>query len=245
MIWRIGNGNVVTEVSSVGAIVHKLFWLGNQIIAPYREIGEKMRGGIPICFPFFGSPPDEMKSFQKHGWLRHQELNLVDSSDSRVVFEGENEPSDEYPWRLKYKIMVAAYPDYLMMKLATTRLRDGNYFNAPINPGFHPYFCANPENLIAMCMARVGQDVITNFPKESEKILVDENILVRSGGKNVKMVLAGDFNHESFLTLWSDNNREYFCVEPILTHPEKFNGEGGKFLKEGETSQLIFQLVEL
>jgi galactose mutarotase-like enzyme len=250
MIERIGNDETFATVSSVGATVQEFVCKGEQIVFPFRAVGEKMRGGIPICFPFFGLPPDSMKSFRRHGWLRHQELNLVDRSDvgmtslgkNEVVFEGENEPTKEYPWRLKYKITAKIFETRLVLKLVTTRLKDGEYFQAPINPGFHPYFLSDQKNLVAPCLARIGQDVIANFPKESQRILVDEEILIRSGDQNVKMGLGGDFNHLSCLTLWSDNDWNYFCVEPVLTDPNQFAQEGGRFLKEGETSKLIFSL---
>ena len=251
MLKIIGNNNVFAVVSSVGATVKRFVRDGKELIFPERMVGDKFRGGIPICFPFFGKPIEAFSSFPRHGWLRHQELELYlyrDTSD-QVVFVGENEVTEEFPWKLKYAVTISIDPmaGFLMLELVVERLLDGEYFRAPINPGFHPYFCSDfskpPKYSIAKCLARVGSRVLTDFKKESEIITVDNPILVKSGERTLNMELGGDFNSASQLTLWSDNADEYFCVEPILMHPNVFAElEGGKFLSEGEKSEMVMTL---
>lgn len=251
MLKIIGNNNVFAVVSSVGATVKRFVCDGKDLIFPERMISEKSRGGIPICFPFFGKPIEAFSSFPRHGWLRHQELELYlyrDTSD-QVVFVGENEVTEEFPWKLKYAVTISIDPlaGFLMLELVTERLFDGEYFSAPINPGFHPYFCSDfskpTRHNIVKCLARVGASVLTDFKKESEIIIVDDPILIKSGERTLSMELSGDFNPASQLTLWSDNADEYFCVEPILTHPNVFaEPEGGKFLNEGKKSEMVMCL---
>jgi galactose mutarotase-like enzyme len=250
MLKTIGDKSTYAVISSIGATVKEFVYRGKNLIYPERMVGEKSRGGIPICFPFFGKPIKALSSFPRHGWLRHQELESYWGAPNQVVFEGENEVTGEFPWRLKYLITISIAPltGLLELKLVTERLLDGQYFSAPINPGFHPYFCSDfskpPRHTIARCLARVGSSVLTNFEKESRIIIVDNPILIKSGGQTLNMELSGDFNSASQLTLWSDNADEYFCVEPILTHPSVFaEPEGGKFLSMGEKSEMVMRLT--
>lgn len=246
MLKTIGSRESHAVISSVGATINTFVYRGENLIYPEGKIGEKSRGGIPICFPFFGKPPKNFSDIPQHGWLRKQELNLIEESEAYVVFSGVNERTSEFPWSLEYQIRVGILPTgCLMLNLITKRIKDGESRKAPINPGFHPYFCSNrSDDLVTKCTARIGSDVVTKFHKESVKTSVAEPILVRSGSRTLKMVLCGDFSYDSSLTLWSDNAEEYFCVEPVLTHPDLFNKpRGGKFLGEMEQSEMTMYLV--
>lgn len=250
MLKAIGSKDTYAIISSIGAAVKEFVYRGKNFIYPERMIGEKSRGGIPICFPFFGKPIEALSSFPRHGWLRHQELRLHQDTPNQIVLTGRNRITKEFPWKLRYVVTISIDPrvGYLALKLVTERLRDGEYFRAPINPGFHPYFCSDlsrpPRHSIARCLARVGPCVLADFKKESEIIVVDNPILIKSGEGTLKMELNGDFNSTSQLTLWSDNADKYFCVEPILTHPNVFaKPEGGKFLREGEKLEMVMSLA--
>lgn len=248
MIKRIGNEAVYAVVSPVGATVHEFVVNGNNIIFQPRPVGDKSRGGIPICFPFFSSPPESMSDIPKHGWLRHEELRLVEESDIHVVFEGENEKRESYPWKLKYRITISisSLMKQLRLRLVTTRLDDGCDLRAPINPGFHPYFCSKIDDPIVKCIAKVGSQAVTDFRKESRLVFAEYPILIRSGDQTVQMALDGDFDAYSMLTLWSDDPERYFCVEPIPGHPGNFNVPStGRFLREGEEFELICVLTML
>ncbi len=242
----IGNEDFYAVVSSVGGTVQEFVYHGENLIYKGRQIGGKSRGGIPICFPFFGKPIACFSSIPQHGWLRNQELSMQGYAEEYgILFVEGNTPTEEFPWQLKYEVTVSidSEVDALSLKLVTERLKDGVDFGAPINPGFHPYFCADRSNGIATCMARVGSRVLTDFKKESEKIVANTPIIIKSGSRFLKMQLSGDFNPASQLTLWSGSPGEYFCVEPILTQQDVFaKTEGGKFLKEGEKSTIIMQL---
>jgi len=249
MIKTIGNKHVCAVVSSIGGTVENFVFHSENIIFPPKIVGDKSRGGIPIPFPFFGKPSKEFSSIQQHGWLRHQELRLYKESRNQVVFVGENKVIEDYPWQLKYVITVSIDPATaaLTLSLVIERLKDGCFFAAPINPGFHPYFCSDPssssEHCITRCLARVGSRVITDFEAGSSKIAVSHPILIKSGKRVLQMSLGGNFNSASELTLWTDNPDKYFCVEPVLTSRDAFaHPENGKFLKEGEKLEMTMEL---
>ena len=221
--WLIGSekDKKYAIISSLGGTVTEFVWEGNNIIYPERKIGEKSRGGIPICFPYFGMPHERFGT-QKHGWLRNEELKLDCKTDNQIVLRGENEPTEKYPWRLRYCIKLLVGLSGLKQSLTVKRLDDGKILSAPINPGFHPYF-ANHGNISVM----INGERITNFPENSEKIAASDSIIIDSGKYLIQMELGGNYNEKSCITLWSDNCREYSCIEPVLTWPNLFGAANG------------------
>lgn len=245
-LYKIGDDRAYAFVSSKGGTVHEFVRYGDDIVAPYKIINGIARGGIQICSPFFGPPGESMPSLPRHGWLRDQELEVVSINKSFIMLGGENEPCEDYPWKLSYNVVVTVSDDgSLKVALIVTRLDDGEFFIAPINPGFHPYFCSNPKDLIARCLARIGSDVIADFPSKSQMIPQNGLILVRSGKNTVRVNLTEGFNSFSQLILWSDNADEYFCLEPVLTHPNEFGTPKGQFLDCAGSKIFSFKLEVL
>ena len=158
----IGDRYNFAEVSSLGAMVERYVVGGKRVLYNMKSVGDKTRGGIPICFPFFGSPPEGFRDIPQHGWLRHQQLEIKEKRSREIVFVGKNMPSDAYPWQLDYEITVLInMQSSLLLKVVTTRLSDGERYDAPFNPGFHPYFLSDPSKFhISRGMARVGSKVV-------------------------------------------------------------------------------------
>jgi galactose mutarotase-like enzyme len=210
----------------------------------------KQRGGIPICFPFFGPPKPGFKKLRRHGWLRNEKLAVVSTSSNSVVLEGENRYRKTYPWYMGYQVTVSMVKDGLLkIELRVTRAKDGVAGKAPINPAFHPYF-ANSFGQRARIVDINGSDSLFSaeikvHPDGRARILpATDDILINLGLKKVRMSLGGDFAKESRLVLWSDSN-EYFCVEPVLADPDSFNTPNGICLEEGERLTIICLLEVL
>lgn len=229
---KIGSDGTYFIASSLGGMVREFVWQGIPIIYPERKVGEKSRGGIPICFPFFGKSPAAFSGIPQHGWLRHQELSCREESENHVIFRGSNEPSKQYPWLLEYEVRVSIDPEKgLDLALGVTRFPNGPLGPAPINIGFHPYF-SNLGQSIAVVSQK---DLAEEFHKESRKVPLNDVIFINNGKWIIRMKTGGDFNEKSCVTLWSDDAEKYFCVEPVQTYPDRFdNPEGGKFLREGQ-----------
>lgn len=229
-------------VSSQGATVTEFFWNNCPIIYKQRKVGDKLRGGIPICFPFFGTPHERFAGIPKHGWLRNENLHSISISKSHIALLDIHEPTKTYPWRLICYIKISiSQQNGLKMKLVAERLDDNRHLPAPVNPGFHPYF-ANYGNISAM----IGGERVTNFPENSEKITASDSIIIDSGTHLIQMGLGGDYNRSSCLTIWSDNAKEYSCIEPVLTWPNLFGeSKGGKFLQIGQSLKMICTIMPL
>lgn len=247
MIVTINGDNSYAIISSVGGTVHRFVCNGKEVIFPFLTVDDKSRGGIPICFPFFGPPTQRFQTIPQHGWLRHEELRLIQASDTTVSFAGANKKSEAFPWLLEYRVIIKIELDGLVLRLFVKRLKDGHFVKLPINPAFHPYFWSNPDSndrCIARCLARVGGRIITEYSKQSWKCPVNSPILINSGTQTVKMTLDGDFNQNSSLTHWSDNPDAFFCTEPKLTDEDAFDDpDAGSFLGEDETMEISMRLA--
>jgi galactose mutarotase-like enzyme len=242
MIIRIGEGDVYADFSSLGGIISNFVWEKSRIIYPERKVGEKQRGGIPICFPFFGIPPEKFSEHKHHGWLRNQELHPIEVSMTLSGFGGKNEPTKSYPWRLEYEVWAAiSEMKGLALRLRTKRLADGRADGAPINPAFHPFL-----NFLGRHFAQIGDAKISEFKETAEAFSFHEIIYIDMGEWWVEMRLGGDFNPESSVFTWSDNPKHYFCVEPVLTRRELFaDPKKGKFLYTGGESEITCTIKPL
>lgn len=233
-------------ISDLGGTVKHVTFKGKNIIFPETIINEKKRGGIPICFPYFGKPGEAFSEMPQHGWLRDQTLKVSRRDTNRVFLVGEKDPQKQYPWKLGYKIAMSINPknNSLTVLLEVERLKDGVSSLAPINPGFHPYFLGDSLNAPLNFFAQVeGKESITNFPLESAKTENGKCVLVRSGGFDLLMWAE----ECAQLVLWSDSpTKKYFCAEPVLGKPTSFNDPGsGKFLQVGEKFRMSFSLAVL
>jgi len=236
MSVKIGNKNVSITVALHGGTITHFIYHGEDIIFPHHFIGSlKTRGGIPVCFPFFGVPTEKFSQLPKHGWLRNQQLALINGTDHSVSLTGHNGHLTEvYPWQLEYTVTASITDtDGLLFKLEATRLDDGIKEPAPVNPGFHPYFSNLGKSELVCC------DGTSKFVPAQKIHVID------LGSKKVKMTLSGDFNENSQFVLWSDVEK-YFCVEPILGDPQHFDTPRGKNLEIGERIMLgcLFEVVE-
>jgi len=256
---RINIGESEFEVSAKGGMITGWKHKDKDIIPELhqKENSTSLRGGVPICFPFFGPSPIGMESIPQHGWLRNEELSgkmvenynpgdikidsdkkgaLIEQIKNKTViqFSKENEPTAEYPWKLKYTITHILTEDGMETVLEIERLNDGQEEDAPINPAFHPYFAIKQD----------GQTKIDgeepNFSPNDYGIDItdDSDIVISTQGGLIKMQTEG-FGK---VWIWSDNPDKYACIEPVIQEPEKFNTPEGKFLKQREKIQVSMKL---
>jgi D-hexose-6-phosphate mutarotase len=232
-------------VSPLGGQVIGYIKDGKEIICLQRTIGTKLRGGIPICFPFFGPPKPRFAGEPQHGWLRNQELDLYReiTPPIAVSFHGiwEKMGSEvvardkRYPWALEYWAYTSLLDrGALGIMLRVRRLKDDIKEKMPINLAFHPYFANLGRRAV-----KIGNKEITDFNEKAQIIPLNgqKELLIDLGQKKIIMTLTRGFGDDSCVALWSDNN-EYFCVEPMMTHPDFFDTPKGRYLDQEEV--LIF-----
>lgn len=104
------------------------------------EAGKPIRGGIPLCLPWFGPGPDKKTL---HGFSRTMEWSLVaadvlDAGASRLVFElaGDASTCDLWPHAFAFRLEVEAGKTLKLSMTAENRGADA----APLAFAFHTYF---------------------------------------------------------------------------------------------------------
>jgi glucose-6-phosphate 1-epimerase len=108
----------------------------------YYEYGKAIKGGIPVCWPWFGSDPDD-QGRPAHGFVRNRQwqtsasesladgstkivMSLVDSDETRKIWP--------HPFRLSIEITVG---DSLKLALVT---RNSGAESITISQALHTYF---------------------------------------------------------------------------------------------------------
>jgi galactose mutarotase-like enzyme len=234
---RSSDGSTFALVSSKGGTVMDFTYKEADIIYPQRPVGAKMRGGIPICFPFFGPAPERFsREIPQHGWLRDEELKVVKMSSSSAVFCGNNH-AKSFQWNLNYQVTIEVEPGTLILDLQIQRMQDSIAEDCPVNPAFHPYFSNLGKREV-----RIGNNLYSEFPVNTLTVPSAKNILINNGTDQIKMSLREGFKESSPVSLWSDSE-DYFCVEPVLTAQTDFNGEKGIYLKKKEIINLKMVLT--
>jgi D-hexose-6-phosphate mutarotase len=236
------------NISSKGAMITGWKYKGKDIIPELhqKESSTSLRGGVPICFPFFNASPPGMENIPQHGWLRNEELpgQIISQTADEIIiqFSKSNQPIENYPWRLKYIITHKLTAQSEESILEIERLNDGEKKDAPINPAFHPYFTINPAG-----QAKIGE----HTPKFTEDFYYTGISLVRDtevseDGTIIISTRVGEIEMKTkgfkIVCLWTDNSEKYVCIEPTIQEHLKFNTPEGKFLKIGEKIKVSMKL---
>jgi glucose-6-phosphate 1-epimerase len=121
------------------SIQDDVLWLSSN--ARYEK-GRSIRGGVPICWPWFGEHPTD-NSFCLHGFARVIPWELIESSDlkngaTKIVLK--MIPTETVKKQLTYNfelILSIVVGETLSLNLKTTNLSESPF---TISEGFHSYF---------------------------------------------------------------------------------------------------------
>lgn len=240
---KIVSGVTKAMVSPIGGTVTSFGVDGKDVFFPQQMIGEKKRGGCPICAPWFGSSPRGLDKY-KHGFLRNliEQNHIIDKSAVELDFFNLTDRGPypwDYPWDIRFKTVSLVKDSQLFMALETERLaKDGNASPAPILPAFHPYFACQDASKVVVRIGTGGKEH-RGFSEEARSIpLTDNLVVVCLPGWKVAMALDWTFSpplgtgfSDARIVLWSDAPDKYVCVEPVFGGKTYFEDEvNGKFL---------------
>jgi glucose-6-phosphate 1-epimerase len=145
---EINNGKAHDTISTYSGQVlsyrpknqqHDLLFVSDKA---YYEEGKAIKGGIPVCWPWFGPDPDDLGR-PAHGFVRNRQwgvsasksladgstqvvLSLVDTAETREIWP--------HPFKLEIEITVG---DSLTVALVTHNTGDGSI---TISQALHSYF---------------------------------------------------------------------------------------------------------
>lgn len=130
-------GAHITEYSVAG---DELLWVSQSAtFAP----GAAIRGGIPLCWPWFGASPDDA-AWPQHGFARTAAFRLesqTSSAEGSAVVLTMEDSARILPWQAAASLQVEIrLSDHLWMELRTTNASDREL---RLGAGLHSYFAVS------------------------------------------------------------------------------------------------------
>ncbi len=196
------------EIDSMGAYVRSLTTIGRDLLFPAQQIGEKVRGGMPLCAPIFG--PGDAVGLKQHGFARDVEWMITEQSDDTVTLTSEASSQKHIPE--PYAGCMMTYTVKLRENMLSALLTIGN--NGPsafvCSPGLHPYFVTDDATSVV-----ISSDVSRRFdaselaatqflPPHQERVTVElKGVVARLTSTTLQRY-----------AVWSANPDRYLCVEP-------------------------------
>ena len=156
----VKNASATAEISLFGAQVlsfipehdkRERLWL-----SPLAKLDRSIpiRGGIPICWPWFGRPPSQLtekiRLLPSHGFVRNQECNLVSAEEvnsrlDQIIFEPQQYLFPELELNLTLQILIGV-GETLSIELIT---RNSNLNTTQYYAALHSYFQVESiENIV-------------------------------------------------------------------------------------------------
>jgi len=230
---RIETGNEILVVSLLGAQVLEWspgggtspLWLTRETL---HKPGSPIRGGIPVCWPWFGAahPPFDGPG---HGFARRRHWKLMSAMKQHdsVSLHWQLEISGEgYRLLADYHVRAGRV---LALQLATTHLGTGP---CPVTPAFHPYFAVSDlsQTRIRFPAALQPFDRLTREHREATETFVFDgeetevqwtpwtDLEVECGG-NVRLRISSD--SATHCVAWNPGPEKTRCMGDL--HADAFN----------------------
>ncbi|MBQ9431444.1 MAG: D-hexose-6-phosphate mutarotase [Kiritimatiellae bacterium] len=257
------------EVSVVGAqvLTYRPVGLGPALFvskAARFEPGKPIRGGIPVCWPWFG----KADGLPNHGFARTSRWTVVGSAYSGDETEISLRLLDDeatralWPHRFEAKLEIKL-GESLQLNLAMANPGDAPF---SVTQGFHPYLLVrdladaeirrlgaakvvdllngDKESVLSGTLTLTGAADMVVSPGSSGYVLydrgLDRSVLVTfKGARKLVVWNPGAVGTSSANDMESGEERRFLCVEPVC-----FRGESVT-LKPGETSRFSMALQVL
>ena len=221
------------------------------------ESGKAIRGGLPICWPWFAEDI-KSKDLPAHGFVRDQQWQVVktqkqDDGSTKVTLEISNNQYSMKLWPYKFKLQIEITISSILTVVLTTNNVDEKSFT--ISQALHSYLAVGDVNQIevtgldGLCyldktadfternqrsnvvidgiIDRIYQDV------ESDVLLSDpifnRKIRISSQGSNTFVVWnPGEKVASTMVDLADDGHKKFVCIEAANTADDKVNIAAGK-----------------
>jgi glucose-6-phosphate 1-epimerase len=188
-----------------------LLWLSE---ASDFELGKAIRGGVPVCWPWFGFNED--KSLPQHGFARTALWEFVDSDEvdaktTTLTFKLTHNEKTLQIWHYKFLLeLKITISDKLIMELKTTNLDESAF---KISQALHTYFRVlhisdvaikgldNKPYLDALIWKKELQDGDISFSQEVDRVYqeVDGEIVLSDKNRTIHIKNDGS----SSVVVWN------------------------------------------
>ena len=217
--------------------------------------GKPIRGGIPVCWPWFGAHASDAR-LPNHGFARLRRWKLLgtayDSHQTSARFQLAHDDESLALWQHAFRVeLTVAVSDVLSIEMATTNKGD-----TPIalTPAFHPYFLVSQieavrvlglENLAYQDLVPAGRDDrqhgALQIQAETDRIyrktrgdctLVDpgagRRIVVGQRGSHTTVVWNPWIEKARRLAdMDNDDYQRFLCIEPAAADADAVKLEPG------------------
>jgi glucose-6-phosphate 1-epimerase len=222
-----------------------ILWMSEQSLF---ETGKAIRGGVPLCFPWFGTHPDD-KTKPQHGFARLQEWSLISVEESAdeiviVTLSLQESPFSLEMWPHPFKA-IAAFRIGKKLEIKFTVTNTGNE-SFEYSDALHTYFnisdisAINIEGLQnASYYEGFGMDLKTqqtqllSFDGETNRRYVHQNndcIIIDPGynrkiyagktGSNVTVIWnPAEATAKTMTDIHPGGYKTYVCSEPANAYP--------------------------
>ncbi len=153
---EVQNSSATAKVALQGAHLFEYQRVGQEAILWLSEIsdfeqGRAIRGGVPLCWPWFGFSED--KTLPQHGFARTTMwefvgANEIDDSETTLLFRLSNSEQTLKIWNYKFLLeLQITISKELKMELKTTNLDDKAF---KISQALHTYFSVSHISEVAI-----------------------------------------------------------------------------------------------
>ena len=271
-LLRLGYGRASAEVYLQGAQVTRyrpvadidLLWMSES--ATYRP-GKALRGGIPLCWPWFGPAGDNPERPQ-HGYARNAEFSVLstsanaDATSVTLALEPAQAPFADWQNRLQLEVEIRL-SDSLWMEMRSTNLD-----TAPLtlSNALHSYFAISERADIAIpaltgltyldklqdyCSAQQSRAV--EFVDEVDRVYLDppETVELRDAGRNGSTIIQcwgnanlvvwnpGEQKAKAMADFDDEGFRRMVCIEPANALAQSVVLQAGGCQRLGQRISLL------
>lgn len=229
-------GDIVT-VNPEGAFVETMkLEDGRGVLFPRQWLGEKDRGGVPVCAPVFG--PGDAVGLAQHGFARNCTWEVAERNQDEVKLTLVN-PA------FQVKNLPVAYGG-VMMEL-TIHLDDEALFETltitndgsepfVCTPAFHPYFPTSDATAVALAdRTYVAAELFT------AQVIAGPQPIVPFTPSETRLTLASKALQTYIV--WSADPDKYICVEPTSAGFLSEKAARQNLLQPGESKTVEMELT--
>ena len=207
--------------------------------AVFRE-GKPIRGGIPICWPWFSSHPTDPTK-PSHGIARTRFWTLEESSESefgiRMLFSLEDDEATRTMWPFPFRFELEVFfGKQLELRLTTNNRSDKPM---PVSGAVHAYFAtkdsraANVSGLELKSPLRITEEVEQFFPTLANAVLEEAGREVHIEKSSLPGTMVWNPWIEkaaSFADMPDEDYLRFICIEPMIANPDAVKiAPGGRF----------------
>lgn len=245
-----------------GALISSLIWEGQECLRRLPEnieSHERPRCGIPVLFPYYGTPSDGVLKLKDqaypaglHGFLHSFPWRVQNCKTNQLilVMESDDELARCYPFAFHGKMTITLSGNGLT---STMEITNDSGAIMPCDLGMHPFFLIGDyDALILDFQAESMEDAATGVVLsclEKGSVLAQGCFLsrcpwitVQDPIRNQKLELSLDQGYQN-LMVWSGDEHGFLVLEPLSGPLDGINQKrAGLYLKPEESVTLAWSL---